>query len=256
MSEIDKVSEYISMVTTTFYNPDIESDRIRLGLADKTMMDARRRGMEVICVDGGSSDEFLKKLGSYGVRVFMQEKKGIGHGRRQAIREAVNLDKEIIAFTEPEKVEYIRYISKTAFPILEGQADIVVPSRNSLCSYPTFQKYAEILGNMFWNKLTGIKLDMWFGPKTWRKDLSRYFLGENSIEEDHQFDYINLTPIMDALYEGKRIVTLNIDYVHPTEQTLIEENDLVFYRKRIDQLSTLTKQLETHWKKLHSSKVR
>ena len=255
MSEIDKVNEYISMTTTTLYNPDIESDRIRLGLADKTMMDARERGMEVVCVDGGSPYEFLRKLENYGVRIFMQEQKGMAHARRQSFREAINLGKEVIACTEPEKLGYIQYISKTALPILEGQTDIVVPSRVSLNSYPIFQQYAESLGNMFWNKLTGVKLDMWFGPKTWRKDLSRYFLNGISIEEDTQFDYINLTPIMDAIYEGKRIITLNIDYKHPTEQTLIEENDLKFYKKRIDQLSTLTKQLETNWKKLHSSKV-
>ena len=142
MSEIDKVSEYISMVTTTFYNPDIESDRIRLGLADKTMMDARERGMEVVCVDGGSPYEFLRKLENYGVRIFMQEQKGMAHARRQSFREAINLGKEVIACTEPEKLGYIQYISKTALPILEGQTDIVVPSRVSLNSYPIFQQYA------------------------------------------------------------------------------------------------------------------
>ncbi len=256
MSEIDRINKCVSMATTTLYNPSIESDRIRLKLAEKAMMDARKRGLEVACVDGGSPEEFLKNLRSYGVRVFMQEEKGMGNSRRQAIREAANIGKGIIALSEPEKLGYIQYISKTARPILENRADIVSPSRTSLSSYPLFQQYTETLGNMFWEKMTGIKLDMWFGPQTFSKDCLRYYLGETSLEKDNPFDYVNLIPILNALSEGRRVIRVDIDYEHPVEQTSIENNDLRFYRKRIDQLSILTRQLENHWKKLHSSAVR
>ena len=69
-------------------------------------------------------------------------------GRRQAIREAYNTGRDIIAWTEPEKVDYIPKIADTAFPIVNGSVDLVVPRRKSMQSYPTAQQYAEPLGKM------------------------------------------------------------------------------------------------------------
>ncbi|MDO8460078.1 MAG: hypothetical protein Q7S74_03145, partial [Nanoarchaeota archaeon] len=93
-----------------------------------------------------------------------------------------------------------------------------------------------------------------FGPKTWSKDCSRYFLDED-LSEGGKHNY-NINPIMDALLEGKRVLSIDIDYQHPAEQKAIEENDLKFHKKRIDQLSSITGQLEAHWNKLHPPKVK
>ena len=62
-----------------------------------------------------------------------------------------------------KKENYIFSIAKTVEPIADGSADLVVPRRASLASYPLGQQHAESMGNLFWNKLTGHDLDMWFG---------------------------------------------------------------------------------------------
>ncbi|MCX6741710.1 MAG: hypothetical protein NTX24_00850 [Candidatus Pacearchaeota archaeon] len=165
-----------AVATTTFYRPGNESDTHRAILAINTIRKARDLGQLIIVVDGGSPEEILRQFERYGARVIMQPKgTTMGYGRRQAIEAAYNTGREIIVWTEPEKVPYIPEISKTAAPILVGLADFVVPRRRSLESYPTAQQFAEPLGNLCWEQITGKKLDVWFGPKTWRRDFSLSF---------------------------------------------------------------------------------
>lgn len=248
-SKIRNISEKVVIATTTSYNPDLESDILRSEIAKSTIRQATSFGYELILVDGGSSDELLKDFERYGAKIFAQQEKGMGSGRRQAIKEALDTNKEVIAWTEPEKESYIPEIVKTAKPVIEGYADLVVPKRKSLKSYPTAQQYAEPLGNSFWKRLTGYDLDMWFGPRTWKKELSHYFLDYNG-EYGDKWDSI-FVPVMDAIFDGKKIISVEVKYTHPKKQTEIEEHDLNFYTKRIEQLSNLLNSLETHWKKLN-----
>lgn len=62
----------------------------------------------------------------------------MGYGRRLALSEALKTDKKVIAWTEPEKVTYLPDLAKTILPILENSADLVIPKRKSLDSYPIF----------------------------------------------------------------------------------------------------------------------
>lgn len=248
-SKTRNISEKVAIVTTTLYNPDLESDILRSELAKSTVRQATNLGYEMIIVDSGSSDELLKDLERYGAKIFCQQEKNMGSCRRQAIKEAVNTKKEVIAWTEPEKENYIPEIVKTAKPIIEDYADLVVPRRKSLKSYPTAQQYAEPLGNSFWKNLTSYDLDMWFGPRTWKKELSHYFMDYNG-EYGDKWDSIFI-PVMDAIFDEKKIISIEVKYTHPKKQTEIEEHDLNFYTKRIEQLSNLSKTLETHWKRIH-----
>ncbi len=248
-SKTRSISEKVAIATTTLYNPDLESDILRSEIAKSTVRRATNLGYEIIIVDSGSSDELLKDFERYGAKIFSQQKKGMGSGRRQAIKEALDTKKEVIVWTEPEKENYISEIVKTAKPIIEGYADLVVPKRKSLKSYPTAQQYAELLGNSFWKRLTGYDLDMWFGPRTWKKELSPYFLGYSG-EYGDKWDSIFI-PVIDAIFDEKKVISVEVKYTHPPKQTEIEEHDLNFYTKRIEQLSNLLNALETHWKKLN-----
>jgi len=247
-SKIRSISEKVAIATTTLYNPDLESDALRSELAKSTVRHATNLGYEIIIVDSGSSDKLLKDFERYGAKVFFQQKKGIGPCRRQAIRGALDTKREVIAWTEPEKESYISEIYKTAKPIIEDYADMVVPRRKSLKSYPTAQQYAEPFGNSFWKALTGHDLDMWFGPRTWRKEISDYFLGYNG-EYGDKWDSIFI-PVMDAIFDEKNVISVEVKYTHPKKQTEIEEHNLRFYTKRIEQLDNLLNSLETHWKKI------
>ncbi len=248
-TKIMKISNKVVIATCTFYDLNSKSDRCRAELAISTIKKVVSVGYEVMVVDNGSSKKLLKKFEDIGVHIFKQTLKGIGNGRRQAFREAYKTGGGTIVWMEPEKVSYISQILKTIKPILENRADLVIPKRKSLKSYPTAQQLAEPLGNAFWKELTGKELDMWFGPRVWRRDISQYFL-------DYKGDYgdkwdSTFIPVMNAIHDGKKVISVDVDYVHPKKQRDIEEHDTGFYKKRIEQLNNLFVALETHWKKLH-----
>ena len=247
-----EISDKIAMATTTFYNPNNENDVYRSALAKNVVREATELGYAVIVVDGGSSDELLREFERYGARVYTESSKGMGNGRRQAIREAYNTGKDIIAWTEPEKEDYILKIVDTSFPVLNCSADLVVPRRKSMQSYPTAQQYAEPLGNAFWREVTGADLDVLFGPRTWRRELSDYFLNYDG-EYGDKWDSIFI-PVMNAIFDGKRVSGVEVEYTHPRGQTEMEEHNIHFYRKRLEQLENLMTSLEMHQKKLRFSR--
>ncbi|MBL7100450.1 MAG: hypothetical protein ISS23_00680 [Nanoarchaeota archaeon] len=246
-SRIKELTDKIVIATTTWYNPDLEGDNLRAKITKNSIKRATDLEYQVMIVDGGSSDELLKYFETCGAKVFSQTNKGMGTGRRQVIKEAYNTNREIIAWTEPEKEDYIPEIIKTAVPIIEDIADLVVPKRKSLKSYPLEQQYAEKLGNLFWKELTGYDLDMWSGPRTWKREFSNYFL-DYMGEYGDKWDSIFI-PVIDVILDGKKVLSVEVNYTHPKEQAELEEHDLIFFMKRIEQLTELTKALETHWKK-------
>ncbi|MFH1637021.1 MAG: hypothetical protein ABIB71_01185, partial [Candidatus Woesearchaeota archaeon] len=235
MGKNHMLASKVAIATTTWYRPDVESDVLRSKLAKKTIRKAIGLGYDVVVVDGGSSEEFLKELEGYGAKVYAEELRGMGKGRRQVLKLAYETGKEIIAWIEPEKDSVIPELFKAVLPIVEGSADLVIPKRRSLETYPLLQQYAENMGNLFWKDLTGHDLDMWIGVRVFKRELVNYFLdykGEYGDEWDSIF-----IPVMDAIVDGKTVKGVEINYVHPKEQTEIEEHDLQFHRKRLEQLN-------------------
>ena len=243
------IPEKITIATTTLYNPNNPSDMIRTEIAKKLIRSSTGLGYKIVVVDGGSSDEILEEFEKSGALVKLQTKPGIGNSRREAIDYATGLKRDLVAWAEPEKGDYIQELWKTALPIIEGKADMVIPDRRPLSGYPVDQKYAEDLGNLFWKDLTGVDLDMWSGPRTWRRDLSIYFTeynGEYGDKWDSTF-----IPVMNAVLDRKRVIGVKINYIHPPDQAKVEERDINFHRKRIHQLYDLTNALFEHWNKHH-----
>jgi glycosyltransferase involved in cell wall biosynthesis len=246
-----ELSGKTAIATATFYNPDIESDVYRAGFAKNAIRKATDLGYAVVVVDGGSPEELLKELEEYGALLFSEEQEGMGPGRRQAIREAYGLERNVIVWTEPEKEGYIPEIAKTVKPIIEGNADMVIPKRKSLESYPLTQQHTETFINLYWKDMTGTDLDIIFGPRTWKRDMSHYFLDYDG-EYGDRWDSIFI-PVVNAVFDGKRVVGVEVDYTHPKKQTEIEEHDLGFHRKRIDQINNITGLSNFHWNKLYSA---
>lgn len=54
-------------------------------------------------------------------------------------------------------------------------------------------------------------------------------------------------PILDAVFAGKSIAGVEIDYHHPAQQTEMEENSLEFTKKRVDQLIKNTDAFSQYW---------
>ena len=246
MNEMNEITGKVAIATTTYYNPDSESDRIRAEIAKRTVRSAINLGYEVALVDAGSSDCLVREFERYGARLFLSSDGfTMGWDRRKSIQNASRLGRRIVAWTEPEKENYIPELWKTALPIIEEKADMVIPDRRPLDSYPIVQQYAENLGNLVWRELTGLDLDMWSGPRTWRNELSYLFLEYEGRYGD-KWDSI-FVPVIDAVLKGKKVIGVKVNYKHPKDQTQSEEGNIAFHMKRIEQLSSLTKALVEHW---------
>lgn len=240
----------IVIATSTLYREDNETDKIRASLTLRTIKKARKEGYEIIVVDSGSKEDIRKNLKEAGAIVILDSSDTMGASRREAFREAFNRGAEIIIWMEPEKYDYIRSIKKSVKPIIENKAEMVIPKRKSIHSYPKAQQYIEPFANLFWKELTGFELDMWFGVRIFKRELAHYFL-EYRGEYGDKWDSLFI-PIINALADGKKIESVEIDYIHDDRQTKNEEHSLGFYKKRIEQLNLLMITCENHWQRVFS----
>jgi len=233
------VNNSVVLATTTFYQNLFD---IRATLALKTTTEAVANGFKIVIVDQ-STAPIKKALVERDAILFDQEQRGMGAGRRQAIKEAANLagNDGVVVWIEPEKAPLIPYIEQLAVPIIRNQADLVIPERISMDAYPRMQQYAELLGNQAFYMLTGMALDMWFGPRVFRADLADFFLKYNG-EYGDLWDSIFI-PVLGIIKTGKRVAGMKVNYIHPLEQTA-SEDDFPMCEKRITQLTTLVNALK------------
>jgi|SRR3989344_1801387 len=234
-----------AIVTTTYYPENSGSSKIRAGLALYLFEKACKSEYEVITIDGGSFSDFLDRAKALGAKIIPQKENGIGGARRQAFKEGYSTGKEIIIWTEPEKHDLIRSIPKIINPLLGKRADLVIPSRRALGSYPSAQQFIEPFCNLFWKELTGKEFDMWFGPRAMLRESALLFINYKSNYGD-KWDNLHM-PVMDAIKWGKKVIGLEIDYIHDKEQRDNEEHSLEFYKKRIEQLNNLLPAFEEYW---------
>lgn len=241
----------VVVATSTFYQ---RADETRAKLALRTAEEARREGYSLVAVDGGSSEEFIKELDTQAV-VLRQETKGMGPGRRQALNAArqiargTNGDHWAVVWMEPEKWPFVADIAVAAAPVLDNEADLVVPERSQAGweSYPPEQKYSEQIGNLAFWYLTGHYLDIFFGPKVMNENALMFYLQTGKYGD--LWGWLNVTP-MNCLAAGLRVKGVLVNYRHPPEQTAVETGDIVFLRKRIEQLMNQVPAFEAEAKAL------
>ncbi|MFZ5933169.1 MAG: hypothetical protein ACOYT7_03805 [Patescibacteria group bacterium] len=258
----------IAIATTTFYpdwyvgetrDPD-HTDKIRGDLFIKLMEEVLQKGYQLSVVDGGSSPELIKLIKGLGVNIIEQDKKGMSASRRQAFIEAGGLNgARVICWTEPEKVSLVKdCLPQAAAPILNGEADVVVPKRDeeAFKTYPAFQVSYEKRANLLWNKLLRSKgllsgdqeLDVFFGPKFLANTpkvlnlfLRKFHYAKSESQLDRKVDperWANTTflPVVAALQEGLRVVSVTVPYRHPQIQLENERDSKEFREKREEQL--------------------
>lgn len=236
------------IATSTLFRRVNGDEKVRGELAVKAAAEAKTLGIPVIAVDGGSDAYFKRALKDEGVALHQQEGKTLGAARREAIRHAVNAGYQAIAYTEIEKIKIIPEIPKFSNYILEGVTGMVVPARQDMSSYPESQRLSETLGNQFWAKLTGLKLDVWFGPRVFSPAVAEYFLsyqGEYGDNWDSLF-----IPVLRAMAAGELIASVPSNYVHAQSQREVEEGTFEYLKKRLTQLSSLTAAIEIEWLRL------
>lgn len=223
-----------------------DTDGIRGDLALESLNKALSLGVRVVASDGGSSPDFLSALEIFTDRGLTLVRSGApqrGPQRRKAFETATLLpDGRVIVYTQPEKVSLVNHLVEISRPILEGNADIVIPKRNPELfeqSYPDYMRESELRVNKTYNWLThkakllgkDQSLDWFFGPVVFRNDpeivalfLKRYELkgvirsraGAKLDPEMHSDGHY--FPIIEALFLNKHVASVEVPFVYPPMQ--------------------------------------
>lgn len=222
-----------------------DTDGIRGDLALELIAKTLSSGVRIVVSDGGSSPEFhaaLDKLTSEGLIVIDSDEIGRGPQRRKAFETATLLpSSRVIVYTQSEKVSLVNHLVEISQPILEGNADIVIPKRNPELfeqSYPDYMRESELRVNKTYNwlmhkaKLLGKdqSLDWFFGPVVFRNDpeivalfLKRYELNgvrsrAGAILDPEMHSDGHYFPIIEALFLQKRVASVEVPFVYPPMQ--------------------------------------
>ena len=235
----------VVIATTTFS----KTYDMRAKLAVKLVKACAEHGYPVVVVDGGSDAGFRGDLMAAGAEVCDEAGKGMGAARRQAMTvagEGAGPD-GLVLWCEPEKYTLIPEIKKMVKGLIDESASLVVPDRGPLTTYPIEQRLAEPLGNLAFERITGLKLDMWSGPRLMTQDALFYFSAYKG-EYGDLWDSIFI-PVLRVIAAGLKVISVPINYVHPPEQTFAEETAEMLV-KRIKQLDNLVPAMLTEQKKL------
>lgn len=101
-----------------------------------------------------------------------------------------------------------------------------------------------MLKNGSFGVLTGRPLDITFGPRSWKREVTKYFM---DYKRGGDGDYgITFVPLLHMLADGKQLRSVAVDYDHPQEQTRLEEDNLSFNRKRVAQLVSILGDIQRH----------
>lgn len=223
-----------------------DTDGIRGDLVLESLKRALRLGVRIVASDGGSSPDFLsalKILTGRGLTLVRSGAPQRGPQRRKAFETATLLPGgRVIVYTQPEKVSLMGHLVKISRPILEGNADIVIPKRNPELfkrSYPDYMRESELKINKTYDWLMRIanlmtkdeSFDWFFGPVVFRNDpeivalfLKRYALegvirsraGAEPDPEMHSDGHY--FPVIEALFKEMRVVSVEVPFVYPATQ--------------------------------------
>jgi hypothetical protein len=236
---VEKARVPVVVATTTFS----KTYDLRARLAVKLAKACTEHDYPVVVVDGGSDPEFLNDLRDGEAIIYHEAPPGgMGPGRRQAMAMAGEFTQALfglaglVFWTEPEKYTIVPEIQKIYEELMLSGADIAIPDRGSLSTYPRAQQIAENLGNKVFREMTNHALDMWSGPRLVNLAALQYFM-EYEGEYGDKWDAI-FVPVIRAIAGGLEVVSVLIDYVHPPEQTLAEDT-VEMAVKRIIQLDNL-----------------
>lgn len=245
------------VVSVTYYP---NTSDIRLPLALELCRQAVAKNILTVIVDDSPDHTAvrtaLEQAGKGHVKVYQQDS-AIYQGKGGALRQAIYVAKElveinkvvnkcdaIICFTEPEKADIMNHMHLIVKPILDGNADIVVPKRDDelfRSTYPIEQYHSESFANLHFNSLArqykGFQTDIdWlFGPFAFRISLADIWLDYKGTSWDSQ-----MIPYCRAVrHDYKRIASVTINFRHPKQMKEQEEGDATWTKKRLHQLNIL-----------------
>lgn len=264
----------VNIITTTFYRrwvpgqlqwnsgdqvtPDV-IDKVRGDLVIQTISSASERGARVIVVDGINNRPFRQALDRRNVLIFNETDRGMSPSRQQGFRIAHAMPDGLAnLWTEPEKISIVEdCLDPLMSPIFRNEADMTIPLRGdeAFFTYPDYQVEDERESNRLWNDLLRAEgllpsehsgYDVWIGPRGWHKDITGLFLRRYRVTDPEASlikpdEYCNATffPVVAALVEGRRVLSVEVPYRHPEIQKAIEQDSPEFRAKRRYQQTTI-----------------
>ncbi len=251
------VSEHLKkvvLVTTTSYQ-SVDEPRARLAI--KTCLACKQHGYNLIVIDGSPCLSFKKALRETGVIVIDQKESGMGASRRQALGAGIDSGADIIVWLEPEKHTLIPLLVPCLNEIVFEEADVVIPRRKNLDSYPAYQQFSEYRGN--WelaNATNRPDLDLFFGVRIMTPQAARMMAVYNgkhchcSYGDKWEIIFLPVLWFLDAGYEIKSVT---VDYIHPPEQ--LAEDDTGMREKRDKQRTDLCTAMATEAARLSNKNL-
>lgn len=173
-----------------------------------------------------------------------KEEAASGNAMRNALRAAGSLlgtEDGVLAWMEPDKHDFVRFVPNLAQEIIERKADVVAPSRPPDChasGYPPEQAHAEAFGALYLNTFlaahsasisensggrtgaSSVRIDWFFGPIVLRASVAGHWLSSTH----KQSTLALLLPLLAAVRAGAQLSTTQIGYLHTAryEPTLLE----------------------------------
>lgn len=256
----------IIIYTSTFYEKD-ETSKIRSELCLGMLKNAQALGVRVIIKDTGSNEEFIRKVKRLNNVTLLrsestEQRKNMGEDRRDALKVAISIAKRekikqpYFLWTEPEKDNFISAENLlTMASEMKRGTNIVIPARKekALESLPKNQRWFEQRGNK--RALEVIRqtsdnqgqelLDLWFGPKMFDFEGAQYFINYN--QKNNRIDLWDAVtvPVAEAIRDGKKAVSVPVDYEYHESQRNNESGELKdgFTRKRLEQYAQILKEM-------------
>ena len=133
-------------------------------------------------------------------------------------------------------------------PLLNGAADVVVPSRTdrSWKSYPSFQQESESAGNKRVGEFSGrIDLDVFFGPVAASIKAANLI-----IESDPKilgFEDTYVPQYLSSWAQSKmlKVISVPVDFIYPPDQKVEEEKRLL-QEMKLKRQNQLEKVVQAH----------
>src|SRR3989344_1419866 len=133
-----------------------DTDKVRGDQALETIKTAVDLGYIVIVADRLSPQEFVEELSSTGAVIEIESESKRSPGRRRVFTRASTIPgTRAIIWTEAEKTDLIKHLPALCLPVIENEADLVIPKREEAlfkASYPRYMYESEIVANRLTNK--------------------------------------------------------------------------------------------------------
>lgn len=220
-----------------------DTDGIRGDLAIEVLKNAIKCGVRVVASEGGSSEDFLSSLERFttqGLSLVASDSPDRGPQRRSAFNKAISLPNALaIVYTQPEKVGLMNFLEEITRPILEGEADIVIPKREDQLfeeTYPDYMRESELKVNKRYDwmmRSAGLigkndHFDWFFGPVVFKNtpEVSSLFFKkyEATFSDPDQHSDGHYFPIIEALFNNKKVVGVEVPFSYPQTQKDNEMN--------------------------------